>query len=52
MQDEKAYFEQMDETLDEVAELNPFPSKFMELDVLRRMRTPIDDSDIHRTISK
>ena len=24
----------------------------MELDVLRRMRTPIDDSDIHRTISK
>ena len=52
MQDEKNYFEQMDETLDEVAELNPYPSKFMELDVLRRMRTPIDDSDIHRTISK
>jgi hypothetical protein len=50
MLDEKKYFEQFDETEDEVAELNPYPSKFLEL---RRMRTPIDDSDnCFRTISK
>jgi hypothetical protein len=33
-----------------VAELNPYPSRFVEL---RRMRTPMDDSDnCFRTISK
>jgi hypothetical protein len=50
MQNEKAYFEHFDETFDQVAELNPYPSKFAEL---RLMRTPIDDSDnCFRTISK
>lgn len=50
MLDEKKYFEHFDETEDEVAELNPYPSRFAEL---RRMRTPIDDSDnCFRTISK
>jgi hypothetical protein len=50
MQDEKAYFEHFDETFDQVAELNPYPSKYFEI---CRMRTPIDDSDnCFRTISK
>lgn len=50
IENERNYFDHLDETVDEVAELNPYPTKYAEL---RRMRTPIDDSDnCFRTYSK